>query len=199
MPKRESQKAETLVKTAQDLFLRYGIRRVSVEEICRKAGVSKMTFYKYFENKGEIAKRVLDRLSEKWSSSFGGVIHGSLPFEEKVRKIMAMKIQLSRELSKDLMAELLSGTGAELRAHMAARAEEHVRQLRAFLAKGQADGDIRADLNIDFLVAFLKKLRELYSEESVQAIYPDAAAFIKDAFTVFYYGALRKNGDNHAT
>ena len=199
MSERESQKADALVRTANDLFLRYGIRRVSVEEICQEAGVSKMTFYKYFDNKTAIAKSVIDGLWTGWRKTIGEVLHGPLPFEEKIQKVMAIKIQLSREMSKDFMNEILSGTGPELKEHVAAHTAENVKELRTFLAEGQANGDIRADLNIDFLLMVLMKLRELYSEDAVQALYPDGASFIKDAFTVFYYGALQRNGDNNAT
>ena len=43
-----------IFKTAKDLFWKYGIKRVSIEEICKEAKVSKMTFYKFFPNKIEL-------------------------------------------------------------------------------------------------------------------------------------------------
>ena len=45
-----SQKREQLIQTGEALFIKHGMRRVTVEEICRQAGVSKPTFYKFFEN-----------------------------------------------------------------------------------------------------------------------------------------------------
>jgi AcrR family transcriptional regulator len=39
-------KLARIASTAEKLFMKFGIRRVSVEEICREASVSKMTFYK---------------------------------------------------------------------------------------------------------------------------------------------------------
>ena len=47
-----SVKNDQIVKIGKDLFYKYGIKRVSVEEICAKANVSKMTFYKFYNNKG---------------------------------------------------------------------------------------------------------------------------------------------------
>ena len=51
-----NKKIQQLVTTAQELFMRHGIRRVTVEEICSEANISKMTFYKYFKNKIELTK-----------------------------------------------------------------------------------------------------------------------------------------------
>ena len=44
----KSAKSKLIVETATDLFMRYGVKRVTVEEICQTAKISKMTFYKYF-------------------------------------------------------------------------------------------------------------------------------------------------------
>ena len=46
---------QILFSTAKNLFFKFGLRRVSVEEICIKASVSKMTFYRNFNNKEHIA------------------------------------------------------------------------------------------------------------------------------------------------
>ena len=52
----DSSKSLDILNTARQLFWKHGIRRVSVEEVCREAGVSKMTFYRSFPNKIELAK-----------------------------------------------------------------------------------------------------------------------------------------------
>ncbi len=49
-----------LTEAGRSLFWKFGFTKVTVEEICQSAGVSKMTFYRYFENKTELAKRILD-------------------------------------------------------------------------------------------------------------------------------------------
>ena len=50
-----NRKYDDIMSTGKDLFWKYGIRRVTVEEICEKSNVSKMTFYKYFPNKETLA------------------------------------------------------------------------------------------------------------------------------------------------
>ena len=60
-----SQKREQLLQTGEALFVKHGMRRVTVEEICRQAGVSKPTFYRYFENKAALARRIDERWIEE--------------------------------------------------------------------------------------------------------------------------------------
>ena len=61
---RQSKKHHALLNTARKLFVAHGIKRVTVEEICRTADTSKMTFYRFFRNKDEIAKAVIDRIRQ---------------------------------------------------------------------------------------------------------------------------------------
>ena len=56
------QKQALLLSTAEALFRLHGIRRVTVEEVCSKAGVSKVTFYKYFANRNALALAVLESM-----------------------------------------------------------------------------------------------------------------------------------------
>jgi AcrR family transcriptional regulator len=51
-----------IMNTAETLFLKYGFRRVSVDEICRSAKVSRKTFYVYFANKETLVIEILDKI-----------------------------------------------------------------------------------------------------------------------------------------
>ncbi|MDH5400751.1 MAG: TetR/AcrR family transcriptional regulator, partial [Cyclobacteriaceae bacterium] len=56
----QNRKYQAIFETAKELFWKYGIRRVTIEEICKEAGVSKMTFYKFFPNKVALANTILE-------------------------------------------------------------------------------------------------------------------------------------------
>ena len=56
MLKAESSK---IIKVAGELFFRLGIRSISIDDICRELGMSKKTFYVYFESKDELVEQTL--------------------------------------------------------------------------------------------------------------------------------------------
>ncbi|UCD39298.1 MAG: helix-turn-helix transcriptional regulator, partial [Fidelibacterota bacterium] len=72
------------MRTAEHLFSRFGARRVTVEEICREANVSKMTFYKYFPNKVELVRTIRDNWEEEGFMRFDEINAMDLPFPEKI-------------------------------------------------------------------------------------------------------------------
>ena len=62
-PKRTKTK-DKLLDVAQVLFLNRGFSATSVDEICRKAAVTKGGFFYYFKSKEDLGKAVLNRFCE---------------------------------------------------------------------------------------------------------------------------------------
>ena len=48
-----------ILKTGAKLFLKYGLRSVSVDDICSSLRISKKTFYAYYPQKDELIEAVL--------------------------------------------------------------------------------------------------------------------------------------------
>ena len=63
---------ERLIKAGLDLFHRHGIHPVGLDRILHQAGVTKTTFYNYFESKEDFACAVIDR--------FGEEVHAKIQF-----------------------------------------------------------------------------------------------------------------------
>ena len=77
IPKKQQQ----LIDTARELFCRHGVRRVTVEEICHRAQVSKMTFYKHFSNKLALVRYIRDLYVEEGFRKFDEIKALDIPFD----------------------------------------------------------------------------------------------------------------------
>ena len=49
---------EQLIEKSEELFMRYGIRSVSMDDIARELGVSKKTLYQQVENKSDLIRQI---------------------------------------------------------------------------------------------------------------------------------------------
>lgn len=49
-----------MVEAARELFFRYGIRSVTMDDLARHLGVSKKTFYQHFKDKADLVKAVTE-------------------------------------------------------------------------------------------------------------------------------------------
>src|SRR3954468_21154718 len=57
---------ERILKTALDLFYRFSINSVGIDRIIAESGVAKMTFYKHFPSKANLAATYLRHKSALW-------------------------------------------------------------------------------------------------------------------------------------
>src|SRR5688572_3610243 len=71
-PMEEFNTKEKIQKGAEDLFMRYGVRSISMDDIARHLAVSKKTLYQHFADKEDIVtmtcKAQLDRNAQEFQS-----------------------------------------------------------------------------------------------------------------------------------
>jgi len=185
-------KMKHLVETAKQLFFRYGIKRVSIEEICQESGVCKMTFYRYFPNKTAIAKYVLETIFAEGRELINNILAMDLPFEERLKKVLVTKMEYTDKYSREFIRDLMMGTDAELKKYVEGENKNSLTEIRKIFLDAQKKGEIRTDIKIDFIIYMMNVMREVFKDENLQKLYPDMASLMKDAFNFFYYGVLKR-------
>lgn len=53
---------EKILTGAKKLFLRLGLRNVTLDDICRELGISKKTLYLHFEDKNDLVRQIFEQL-----------------------------------------------------------------------------------------------------------------------------------------
>jgi len=59
---------ERILLKAHELYFRYGIRSVTMDEIAVQCGISKKTIYQFFEDKDALVEAVMDKVIDKTQS-----------------------------------------------------------------------------------------------------------------------------------
>jgi AcrR family transcriptional regulator len=54
-----------ILKNCAELFYKYGIKSITVDDISSNTGISKKTFYEYFENKNDVVKAITNQFINK--------------------------------------------------------------------------------------------------------------------------------------
>lgn len=187
-----SYKMKYLVQTAKELFFRYGIKRVSIEEICQQSGVSKMTFYRYFQNKSDLAIYILDEIYTEAREKLEDIMAMDISFEEKIQKAFMMKMEYMDKFSNEFIKELVSNAESELGRYIEGENIKSINQMKEILQDAQRTGDIRPDIKIDFMIYMMNIIVEIFKDEKLQKLYPDISSLNKEVFNFFYYGVLKK-------
>jgi AcrR family transcriptional regulator len=188
-------KQRAILRAGRALFLRHGIRKVRVEEVCADAQVSKRTFYKYFRDKDALAIAVLGELFAASSTQLEAVLGLDCALEDKVRRIMAVKSELASQTSATFYREALDGS-TEPGRYALRKQQQWDQRVRHFYLDAQANGQIREDVDIDVLMALLVRSRELVKDPHLERLVPDLARLTNTVMTLFFYGIVPRESAN---
>lgn len=186
-------KQAAILKKAKALFWKHGIRRVTVEEICMEADVSKMTFYKYFKNKTELAKTILENLIQTSLIEFDDLINSELPFTKKLKKLYLMKIEGMNNFSMEFVNDIYTNPSLGLKEFMEQKQAESQDIIISFYKDAQNKGFIRKDVKIDFLLSYGDQIVKMMDNENLMAQYDEPQDFIIEAMNALFYGIVKKS------
>jgi AcrR family transcriptional regulator len=185
-----NKKKKQVLKTAKELFWKYGIKRVTVEEICTRASVSKMTFYKHFSNKNDLVKHILDTLYSESMKKYGRIMSSDRKYKDKVIDLYKLKLEATNEISHEFLSDIYNSGDEKLMEYSNIKFEENVGTMINDFLDAQKKGEIREDIKPEFINFFLNHMVKLVNDPALSSLYPNAQEMILELTNFFFYGIL---------
>ncbi|MDD2411590.1 MAG: TetR/AcrR family transcriptional regulator [Bacteroidales bacterium] len=185
-----NKKQKSITNVAKDLFYKHGFKRVSVEEICKTAKVSKMTFYKFYPNKIELAKSVYEMLIDKGISDFHKIIRENTSAEEKIKKILQLKLESTNNISSDFVYDFYSDTELGLKEFIEEKTKQVWKSVIADFEFAQKKGWFRKDISPSLIFILSQKLTGLMNDPEVIKLYDSPQSVIMALTDFFVYGII---------
>ncbi len=177
-----------ILETGRDLFWKHGFKRVSIEEICLKAEASKMTFYRFFPNKIELAKAVFDQVANEGLQKFKNILTEDSTSSEKIRKIMLMKMDGTHNISKEFLQDFYNDRELGLKEYIEDKTRQSWNEILNDFKQAQEKGWFRSDMKPEFLFYFSQKMGELLVDENLLKLYRTPQELILELTNFFAYG-----------
>lgn len=188
-----------LIAAGHDLFWKFGFRRVSVEEICKKAGISKMTFYRYFDNKTELAKRVLKKVVDEGSVKFRKILTDDDTISGKMQRIIRLKMEGTNDISREFVEDVYNDTGSEIQQFMMKLTADTWMGVIEEFRDAQKRGIFRQDFKPEILLAMSRGITEMVANPQLNALYSSTQEMIVEIVNLMTYGiAPRESGGPEA-
>lgn len=146
-----------------------GVRGLSVNEVCHRAKISRVSFYKHFESKKALVNDVLKSVFQKWNSEVEEIFFGPLEFSEKISFLVNFKVfqtdeagpVFSKELNHPL--EIMEGVVREQKLLA-------MRQFDRFLTMEKRNKNINSKLPNDFILLIASQLAILIDHDDAKRI-----------------------------
>ncbi|MBN1326553.1 MAG: TetR/AcrR family transcriptional regulator [Candidatus Cloacimonetes bacterium] len=88
---------EEILKAAQHAFLKYGLNKITLDDIAQECGINKTALYYYFKNKDEILGQMFLMKYNEFREQVDSAVMEADDIRIKLRTFMLMKINLMLE------------------------------------------------------------------------------------------------------
>ncbi|NJN41294.1 MAG: TetR/AcrR family transcriptional regulator [Flammeovirgaceae bacterium] len=186
---------KSVVEASRKLFWKHGIKRVTVEDICKEAGISKMTFYRNFSNKEEVAKKILTQLFEKVLMDYRANMRADKPFAQKMAQMVVQKHEGSIDISKEFIQDIYSKEITELKDLIESFQSKMRKEFMEDLAVAQREEHIRKELQLSFIPQILATFEKMMLDKNFIENYNTPHDAIMEVTNFFLYGISKASSE----
>ena len=191
--RRKEKKKESIRQASLELFKLYGFKKVSINDIAHKAGVSPVTIYNHFGSKDELVRDVVKNLFNSMLERIQKIIDSDSSFPEKVEAIVFDKSQTASQFQGELAKTLLQSDPEMQEFVDKLLQEDSVRMTKELFEQGRKDGYVGKKISDESLFLYFQILRYGLSAtaEAISKVVLDENA-IRELNNLFLYGMIGK-------
>jgi len=192
--RRKEQSKEDIRKAAWELFSQFGVERVSIVDIARKAGVSQETIYNKFGSKETLVREFVTTMVDQLMNRVQEVLSYEKPYWEK----MAAFIHIIAEMMANGRSSEGNVTG--FTNNYALQNDPEIKKIRdsakgkmtglllGLIREGKEQGQIHSDISEDALLVYFKAFMDIFIDPQFQQQYYKNPKLVQDL------GSLMING-----
>lgn len=183
------------LNVAMESYWRDGVDGVSLNEICRRAGLSKPAFYREFGNEDDLKTEALNHYLTTVRASASETLRPETSFSQALASIIATLTNPDGDGGPSCLLVKMQNQRDRLGERVGARVDELVDQTRNTysqlitdaIERGEIELDVPVEVATDYLEGQLNYLTRLAEDKGLEAVDTHA----KLAFAVFGYDGER--------
>lgn len=146
-----------LLRAAEACFAEHGVRRTTMDDVARRAGVSRPTVYRYFADRDALVLAVIARRTRAFSSPARAFIEAQPTFAAQIVEGVTFVIEAGRAdpLTHALLRPDSPGSGREVITASQLSREIAAEVWAPILRAARAAGQLRAGLDLDEVCAWI--------------------------------------------
>jgi TetR/AcrR family transcriptional regulator, cholesterol catabolism regulator len=191
----ESEPRQRIKEAAHDLFMLYGIRSVSMDDIAANLGMSKKTIYQYFKDKDDLVEAVVDDVIV---SNQSGCLQDKNRSENAVHEIflaMDMMAEMFKTMNPSIVYDMQKYHPAAFRRFMKHKNEFLFNLCKQNLERGVAEELYRPELDLDILCKYrVETMLIPFNPDFQQGLRHNLAKIEEEILVHFLFGIVSIKG-----
>ncbi|MBS4201891.1 TetR/AcrR family transcriptional regulator [Bacillus sp. FJAT-49732] len=190
--RRKEMKKADILSAALALFMEFGVQKVSIAEIARKASVSQVTIYNYFESKDNLVHEVIVFYIDKEWCEYEQLLKSNLKFPEKIKRIIFNKKEAASNIHEDFYQYFMKEYAEGMSYMENLYAEKAFPRFIDLFNEGKEHGYIDPALSNEVILFYIQMMMEYMQREDV---YQKVLPMTEDLMKLLFYGIMGKRGD----
>jgi TetR/AcrR family transcriptional regulator, cholesterol catabolism regulator len=187
-----------ILERVRELFFKYGVRSVSMDDICRDIGVSKKKLYTYFQSKTELVSKLLELERRNFEIIFE---HHNFEGINAIDILLIVSRDLGErfwDISPSMTFDLKKYYPDIYHQHIDERIEFIYQKIQINLQKGISQGMYRDDLSIELVARlYIRRLIDIHNPEFFPADKFSFQTLFDVMFDNFIRGIARPEGTEY--
>ena len=187
--RRAERNRERVLQAALELFQFHGIKKVAINDIAQKAGVTPATVYNQFGNKDALVYEAVKTWYINTLEDYQQVLQAKQPFDEKFQNIILFKMNLASKIHGEFLLATTSDD-PEIRQFLESEYMVEMKQsVFNFLDEGRRQGYINPELSMESFLRFTEIIRKGINAESDLSADPDySTKLLREISPLILYG-----------
>lgn len=162
--KRTKKKREAILAAAREMFFQNGVAETGITDIAKKAGVSQVTIYNYFDSKDGLIRAVMLEFMEEKLRELDELLAGDLPFPQKIEIMLFNKKAHAREAQeKGFMQSIPLNDPALWEILDDFTQKKALPAIMEVIRQGQQEGYVDKNISIDAIMHYLNAFKHIMS------------------------------------
>jgi AcrR family transcriptional regulator len=143
-----------ILSASVELFSQYGFKTITMDDIARRAGISKKTLYQHFANKHEIVNESVLWYKNHMTENCNVTIEGAENALEGMVQMLAFMDNMNKKINPMALLEMQRFYPEAYNTFRAQLATKDVSMIRENIEQGIKEGLYREDINADLMARF---------------------------------------------
>lgn len=185
-----------ILGAAVELFSQYGFKTITMDDIARRAGISKKTLYQHFANKNEVVSEAVIWLKNNMTGSCEVLAKESANAVEALVRTQAMMDEMHKKMNPMALFEMQRYFPDTYTTFKDMLQKRDVEMIKDNLQQGIEEGLYRPEINTELMARYrLEMSLMIFQPNLLVTERHDLRFVLHEIFEHFLYGIMTPKGE----
>ena len=176
-------KKQHIISESIQLFLKFGVKSLTMEDIARKLGISKKTLYAHVKDKEDLLLQAVILFGKFEDKQLNEICSRGLNAIDESLEIKKWMLDMIQNIHPSVAYDIEKFHPAVSKRMKTSRHENVYRSIFQNIVKGQKEGLYRSDINADILAKlYIGRMESIFDQE----LFPSTTYNVSDVYMEWF-------------